>query len=87
MNQRMSDVALLRAREEAVVHTNAEAELGEAVDGQVNKELALEAVDAAKPASQHAAHPPQAFVQEHSHGVAEQGPCQAVTDRCLGMSW
>ena len=37
LNQRMSYVAVSRAREDAVVYTNSEVELGEALDRQVNK--------------------------------------------------
>lgn len=83
----MSYVAVSRAREDAVVYTNSEAELGEALGRQVNKQMALEAVHEAKPASQQAEHPPHAFVQEQSHHVADQGQRKEVNDRGYGMSW
>ena len=44
LNQRMGYVALSRAREDARVYTNSTAELGAALDRQVDKQMALEAV-------------------------------------------
>ncbi len=42
LNQRMSFVAISRAREDAMVYTYIADELGEALDQQVDKEMALE---------------------------------------------
>ncbi|MDQ3254013.1 MAG: hypothetical protein M3R15_08920, partial [Acidobacteriota bacterium] len=42
LNQRMSYVAISRAREDAMVYTYIADELGEALDQQVDKEMALE---------------------------------------------
>ncbi len=44
LNQRMGYVALSRAREDARVYTDAAAELGAALDLQVHKQMALEAL-------------------------------------------
>ncbi len=87
LNQRMSYVAISRAREDARVYTNSEAELGEALDRQVNKQMALEAVHEAQPASQQAEHSPPAFVQEQSHPVPDQGQRKEINNRGYGVSW
>ena len=87
LNQRMSYVAVSRAREDAVVYTNSEAELGEALDRQVNKQMALEAVHEAQPASHQAEHSPPAFVQEQSHPVPDQGQRKEINNRGYGVSW
>ncbi|MBA3712386.1 MAG: ATP-binding domain-containing protein [Pyrinomonadaceae bacterium] len=87
LNQRMSYVAVSRAREDAVVYTNSEAELGAALDRQVDKQMALEAVHEAQPVSRQAEHPPPAVAQEHSHHAPDQRQRQEVNDRGYGMSW
>ncbi len=87
----MSYVAVSRAREEARIYTNSEAELGEALDRQVDKQIALEEVQEAKPVSRQAEHPPHALAQEHSHHqsdhVPDQGQRQEINERGYGMSW
>ena len=48
LNQRMSFVTISRAREDAMVYTYIADELGEALDQQVDKEMALEATERAE---------------------------------------
>nr|MBA3716301.1 ATP-binding domain-containing protein [Pyrinomonadaceae bacterium] len=86
LNQRMSYVAVSRAREDAKIYTNSEAELGEALDRQVDKQMALEAMHEAQPTSRLVEHPPQAFVQEQNHPVPDQGQRKEINDRGYGMS-
>jgi ATP-dependent exoDNAse (exonuclease V) alpha subunit len=86
LNQRMSYVAVSRAREDAVVYTNSEAELSEALDRQVDKQMALEMMHEAQPTSQRAEHSPQAFTQERSHDIPDQEQRKEVSDRGYGMS-
>ncbi len=86
LNQRMSYVAVSRAREDVVVYTNSEAELGEALDRQVDKQMALEAVHEAQSVSRQAEHPPHAVSQEHSHHAPDQGQRKEVNDRGYAVS-
>nr|MBA3439022.1 hypothetical protein [Pyrinomonadaceae bacterium] len=82
----MSYVAVSRAREDAVVYTNSEAELSEALDRQVDKQMALEMMHEAQPTSQRAEHSRQAFTQERSHDIPDQEQRKEVSDRGYGMS-
>ncbi len=86
LNQRMSYVAVSRARDDAKIYTNSADQLGEALDRQVDKQIALEAMQEAKPLSHQVEHPRQAFVQEQSHHVSDQGQRKEVNDRGYGMS-
>ncbi|MDQ3651553.1 MAG: AAA family ATPase [Acidobacteriota bacterium] len=75
LNQRMSYVAVSRAREDAVVYTNSADELGEALDRQVDKEMALNAWQSgqlSKSTSQQVEHAPDAHVHQHSHSLPER---------------
>ncbi len=81
LNQRMSYVAVSRAREDAKVYTNSEAELGEALDRQINKQMALEALHEAKSVSQQAGHDPDAHVPQQSHSILERSHHTHASDR------
>ncbi len=69
------------------MYTNSEDELGEALDMQVDKQMALKAMEGAKPAGRRAEHPPQAFMQEQSHHVPDEKQRKEVNDRSVRMSW
>src|SRR5207253_300300 len=48
LNDRMGYVAISRAREDAIIYTNSIEELRSALDRRVDKEMALEAIDASR---------------------------------------
>ena len=75
LNQRMSYVAVSRAREDAVVYTNSADELGEALDRQVDKEMALNASQSgqvSKSTSQQVEHGRDADGHQQSHSIPER---------------
>lgn len=95
LNQRMGYVAISRARDDVLVFTNSAEELGAALDRQVDKQMAMEAVKQARAcrvctaqhSARHSAARTPTLTQEAAHKPTEHSHAELKAHSVVEKAW